>query len=109
MSNVINLQPPRQRLGKRKQDKGHLDFVRTFACTICGRRPVSAHHLMHGEGVVRGMSLKAHDKFAVALCNDHHRQAHSGPQSFQIKYGDMLELEAARLWEINPANTDKAL
>ena len=108
MSNVVNLQPTRQRLGKRKKDKGHLDFVRTFGCAICGHRPTIAHHLMHGEGVVRGASRKADDRYAVPLCNPCHTKLHAAPASYQIKYGHMLELEAARLWEINPANTDKA-
>jgi len=109
MSQIIPFNPPRQRLGKRKQDKDHLDFVRTFGCSICGRRPVEAHHLMHGEGVVRGTSRKADDRYAVPLCDPCHKKLHMAPASYQIKYGDMLELEAARLWEINPANTDKAL
>lgn len=59
---------------RRYRDKGHLRFVRSHPCLICGRAPADAHHLRYAQP--RGMGLKVSDEFTVPLCRAHHRDNH---------------------------------
>ena len=60
---------------RRLRDKGHLKYVATQPCLICGRSPADAHHLRFTQP--RAMGLKVSDEFTVPLCRVHHRDVHS--------------------------------
>jgi DNA recombination protein Rad52 len=59
---------------KRIRDKGHLKFVASQPCLVCGRRPAHAHHLRHAQP--RAMGKKVSDEWTVPLCATHHRTLH---------------------------------
>ena len=59
---------------KRLRDKGHLKFIATQPCLICGRQPSDPHHLHFAQP--RAIGLKVSDEFTVPLCRGHHRQLH---------------------------------
>jgi hypothetical protein len=59
---------------RRHRDKGHLKFVASQPCLVCGRSPADAHHLRFTQP--RGMGLKVSDEFTVPLCRTHHRDNH---------------------------------
>jgi hypothetical protein len=68
--NVLTFGEPR-----RLRDKGHLKYVASQPCLICGRSPADAHHLRFTQP--RAMGLKVSDEFTVPLCRIHHRDVHS--------------------------------
>ena len=59
---------------RRHRDKGHLKFVASQPCLVCGRSPADAHHLRFTQP--RAMGRKVSDEFAVPLCRAHHRENH---------------------------------
>jgi len=59
---------------RRHRDKGHLKFVASQPCLVCGRRPADAHHLRFTQP--RAMGRKVSDEFTVPLCRTHHRDNH---------------------------------
>jgi len=59
---------------RRHRDKGHLKFVASQPCLICGRSPADAHHLRFTQP--RTMGRKVSDEFSVPLCRTHHRDNH---------------------------------
>jgi DNA recombination protein Rad52 len=59
---------------KRLRDKGHLKFVASQPCLVCGRQPSDPHHLRFAQP--RALGLKVSDEFTVPLCRGHHRQLH---------------------------------
>jgi hypothetical protein len=59
---------------RRYRDKGHLKFVASQPCLICGRSPSDAHHLRFAQA--RAMGRKVSDEFTVPLCRTHHRDNH---------------------------------
>jgi len=59
---------------RRHRDKGHLKFVASQPCLVCGRSPVDAHHLRFTQP--RAMGRKVSDEFTVPLCRTHHRDNH---------------------------------
>jgi hypothetical protein len=59
---------------RRHRDKGHLKFVASHPCLICGRSPADAHHLRFAQP--RAMGRKVSDEFTVPLCRTHHRDNH---------------------------------
>jgi len=59
---------------RRHRDKGHLKFVASQPCLICGRSPADAHHLRFTQP--RAMGRKVSDEFTVPLCRTHHRDNH---------------------------------
>jgi hypothetical protein len=59
---------------RRHRDKGHLKFVASQPCLVCGRSPADAHHLRFTQP--RAMGRKASDEFTVPLCRTHHRENH---------------------------------
>lgn len=77
----------------RKRDPGHLAYVRTLPCCLCGDDvSVEAHHprtVDHPEGVVyTGLATKASDQWAVPLCGRHHRELHAmNEREFWASYG----------------------
>ncbi|MGD9711495.1 MAG: Rad52/Rad22 family DNA repair protein [Thermomicrobiales bacterium] len=58
----------------RRREPGHLRYVATQPCLLCGRTPSDAHHLKFAQP--RAMSKKVSDEFTVPLCRTHHRQLH---------------------------------
>jgi hypothetical protein len=84
---------------KRLRDKGHLRFVASQACLICGRQPSDPHHLRFAQP--RAIGLKVSDEFTVPLCRGHHRQLHQAGNevacwgNFNIKPMEVVR----ELWE----------
>ena len=65
----------------RQRDWRHLDFIRSQPCCICGRIDTEAAHiraasLAHGKRATGGAE-KSSDKWALPLCNGHHREQHT--------------------------------
>ena len=84
---------------KRLRDKGHLKFVGSQPCLVCGRQPADAHHLRFAQP--RALGLKVSDEFTVPLCRGHHRAVHqTGNEAAWWEDLDINALEIARgLWE----------
>jgi hypothetical protein len=59
---------------RRYRDKGHLKFVASQACLICGRQPSDPHHLTFVQP--RALGRKVSDEHVVPLCRTHHRDVH---------------------------------
>jgi hypothetical protein len=91
---------------RRHRDKGHLKFVASQPCLVCGRTPADAHHLRFAQP--RGMGLKVSDEFTVPLCRSCHRQNHQvGDERswWKAKTSDPLKV-AERLWSISRGVAD---
>lgn len=58
----------------RVRDLGHLAFVASKPCLICGRNRSHAHHLKFAQPTALGR--KVSDEFTVPLCSVHHRELH---------------------------------
>jgi hypothetical protein len=76
----------------RERDEKHLDFIRSLPCCICGAIDTEAAHIrtasLENGKLHTGMSEKPSDKWAVPLCNEHHREQHSmNEMSFWKSYG----------------------
>ena len=87
--------PKEQRL----RDKGHLAFVASHPCLVCGRRPAQAHHLRFAQR--RAMAMKVSDEFTVPLCAVHHDALHrtADERAWWARHGVLDPLAvAARLW-----------
>jgi hypothetical protein len=82
---------------RRLRDKGHLKFVASQPCLVCGRSPVDAHHLRFTQP--RAMGRKVSDEFTVPLCRAHHRDNH--------RFGDEVAWWERRA--IDPIATSRAL
>ena len=67
---VLALSEPR-----RERNLGHLAFVATKPCLICGRNRAHAHHLKFAQPTALGR--KVSDEFTVPLCSVHHRELHT--------------------------------
>lgn len=65
----------------RQRDEKHLDFIRSLPCCICGGIDTEAAHIqtasLENGKLHTGMSEKPSDKWAVPLCNRHHREQHA--------------------------------
>lgn len=59
---------------RRLRNSGHLAFVATKPCLICGRNRSHAHHLKFAQPTALGR--KVSDEFTVPLCSTHHRELH---------------------------------
>lgn len=84
------------------REERHLRAVREMSCTVCGRFPVEAHHVV-GYADKMGRAPKRHDR-VVPLCPFHHRVSfravHSiGHRRFSEENGIDLMLIALQLWE----------
>jgi hypothetical protein len=92
---------------RRHRDKGHLKFVASQPCLVCGRSPADAHHLRFAQP--RGMGLKVSDEFTVPLCRSCHRQNHQvGDERswWKAKTSDPLKV-AEGLWSISRGVVDR--
>ena len=76
----------------RKHDNGHLDFIRSLPCCVCGDNTTTeAAHIRYqdpraGKRYV-GKGEKPDDKWAVPLCGKHHREQHgTGERIFWAGY-----------------------
>lgn len=75
------------------KDKDWLAIVHRQPCCVCGRTPVQAHHPRVGSindgKPYTGMAQKCSDRWAVALCNQHHYELHNnmGEREFWASYG----------------------
>jgi hypothetical protein len=67
---VLALSEPR-----RYRDRGHLKFVSTLPCLLCGRRPSDPHHLRFAQA--KALGRRVSDEFTVPLCRLHHRALHN--------------------------------
>ncbi len=65
----------------RIKNNGHLDFIRSLPCAICGdHTSTEAAHirsveLKYGKDITGG-GRKPDDKWATPLCSQHHREQH---------------------------------
>lgn len=59
---------------KRIRNSGHLAFVASRPCLICGKNRAHAHHLKFAQPTALGR--KVSDEFTVPLCSAHHRELH---------------------------------
>lgn len=59
---------------RRLRNSGHLAFVASRPCLICGRNRAHAHHLKFAQPTALGR--KVSDEFTVPLCAVHHRELH---------------------------------
>jgi len=59
---------------RRVRDLGHLAYVASKPCLICGRNRAHAHHLKFAQPTALGR--KVSDEFTVPLCSNHHRELH---------------------------------
>jgi hypothetical protein len=84
---------------RRYRNKGHLRFVATQPCLVCGRKPSDPHHLKFMQP--RAMGRKASDEFAVPLCRTHHRAAHrsGNERAWWSAFGIDPTRSARRLWQ----------
>ncbi len=69
----------RQRQPREKNER-HLDYIRSLPCCVCGGIDTEAAHIRigspdHGKRAT-GMQEKSSDKWALPLCNRHHREQH---------------------------------
>jgi DNA recombination protein Rad52 len=84
---------------KRIRNKGHLTFVASQPCLVCGRNPAQAHHIRFAQPSALG--LKVSDEFTVPLCNGHHDSLHhtGDERAWWARHGIIEPLKfAARLW-----------
>jgi hypothetical protein len=58
----------------RERDLGHLKFVASQPCLVCGRTPSDPHHIKFADSCTVGR--KVSDRFTVPLCRIHHRELH---------------------------------
>lgn len=70
----------------REKDDGHLDFIRSLPCCLCGDNTATeAAHLRSGNLAYgkrhTGMQEKPHDMWTVPLCNGCHRSQHAGNEA----------------------------
>lgn len=59
---------------RRLRHSGHLAYVASRPCLICGRNRAHAHHLKFAQPTALGR--KVSDEFTVPLCSTHHRELH---------------------------------
>jgi hypothetical protein len=77
----------------RQRDDDYLAYIRQQRCCICGNNTtVEAAHLRVlsiGDGKRQtGMGEKSSDKWALPLCNRHHREQHEmSEREFWASYG----------------------
>jgi ERF superfamily protein len=90
--NELTISEPR-----RHRDKGHLKFVASKPCLVCGRSPADAHHLRFTQP--RAMGRKVSDEFTVPLCRTHHRDNH--------RFGDEVAWWSRKA--IDPVETSRKL
>lgn len=87
----------------------HLDFIRGLRCIVpgCGRRFVSAHHLLQ-SGSPKARGSKSPDASCVPLCVYHHHELHQmgSERKFAERHGIDMIATARELWRRSPAYRD---
>lgn len=81
----------------------YLKWVRGCECAVtgCCNRPIEAAHVRKGlpPHEAGGVSMKPHDKWALPLCDSHHRIQHSvGEDTFQRQYRVNMKEAAKAHW-----------
>jgi len=91
---------PRKREGMSEK---HLEMIRQLPCVVTGRRPVEAHHLLRGPSVVRGIGIKAEDKWAIPVHPEVHHEIHAlgNDQAYLEKHGINGTSLAQDLWNMS--------
>ncbi len=89
---------PRKREGMSEE---HLKMIRKLPCVVTGRRPVEAHHLLQGPGVIRGMGYKSADQWAIPIHREVHHELHNfgNDQVFFERQGINSTALARELWD----------
>lgn len=89
----------------RIRSSGHLAFVASRPCLICGRNRAHAHHLKFAQPTALGR--KVSDEFTVPLCSTHHRELHQHGDErvwWAAHRIDALRI-ASELWSITTNNS----
>jgi hypothetical protein len=83
---------------RRIRDKGHLRYVASQPCLICGRTPSHAHHLRFAQP--KAFGRKVSDEWTVPLCSTHHRVLHGVGDERQWWAGKGIDpiAHAVHLW-----------
>lgn len=94
------------------EERIHLAYVASLPCLICGKQPVTVHHVtatIHG-----GRTSRSHKRVAP-LCVEHHQHDHGplsverlGHKGFWLAHGIDLLAEAERLWLVSESKRDRA-
>lgn len=90
----------------RIENESHLKFIRRLQCVVCGRSPCEAAHVRFNDAraakVNSGMRQKPHDRWAVPVCSDHHRQQHTqGERKWWGERGIDPVFIALALWSVS--------
>ena len=90
----LRAKPPRQRVSR--SCAGHRSWVKRHWCSVrgCRRMPIECAHVRSGTD--GGMGMKPSDRWAVSLCEHHHREQHQlGERAFEERYSlDLKQLAA---------------
>ena len=78
---------------RRIRNSGHLAFVASRPCLICGRNRAHAHHLKFAQPAALGR--KVSDEFTVPLCSVHHRELHQNGD--ERAWWDARSIDALRV------------
>lgn len=78
-------------------------YVASLPCLVCGKRPVTVHHVTAGP--YGGRIARSHKRI-TPLCERHHQIQHGPRESvealghggFRLTYGIDLLAEADKLW-----------
>ena len=86
---------------RRIRNLGHLAFVASKPCLICGSNRAHAHHLKFAQPTARGR--KVSDELTVPLCATHHRELHQhgDERVWWATWGIDAPAVAAQLWSGN--------
>ena len=90
---------------RRLRDKGHLKYVASRSCLICGRQPSEPHHVRFAQKLAFGR--KVSDEFTVPLCRLHHRELHRSrnePLWWETARIDPIQI-ARELWQATRPKT----
>src|SRR5205085_12624277 len=86
--------PPKAPKSSSRTCAAHRAWVRRHRCSVpgCKRQPVECAHVRGGTD--GGVGLKPSDRWAISLCEYHHREQHAiGEPSFEHAYGiDLVDL-----------------
>jgi hypothetical protein len=80
---------------RRVRDRGHVRYVATQPCLVCGRSPSDAHHLRFAQS--RALGRKVSDEFVVPLCRGHHRAVHRHGDEVAWWQNDTFKLSFLRV------------
>ena len=92
----------RERVASPRENPEHLAFIRGLPCCVvgCRNQSIAAHVRRGTDG---GTGLKPSDRFAVPMCDDHHREQHSiGEAAFEKKYHLSLKAIASNCAALSP-------